>query len=651
MSAARWFAAWCMVVLGCGLTSAWARESLIQCHGMRDLAFVAHQDDDLLFMNPDISATIDAGGCVQIVYLTAAERGEGEQYMMGRARGVRAAYAYQADKPDNWIEDIAMFDERPLVRFVLKANRRVSMVHMRLKDPWLGKGWGSLTPLSRAESVPGATAQSLGPYVETYTREDLVATIADIIKAYQPTVVRHMDASITIPYTKLCWRCPGHDHPDHIASARLVRDAIKIEPGTYAEVGYVDYPTQERPINLTADEIARKTKAFRHYAWDDYRYCPNGPVTCKEPAGTAASWVGRTYYVIRRNAAPAVAANPAGGYFLFAVGEANSAANVRASRDKHWSPLGGRIAGHVAAFNRGNGVAGVLARDATGHLWFKTQAGGRLWPAWQSINGPSVISVPLVTRNADGRMALLALGNDGLFHYGAPQSIRPDASWEWSALPELARFLPDVAVALDADGRLTAFAANREGGLWTSSQSEPGVGAWTPWRQIGGVTTSGGLAALRNGQGLIELYARDKKTGHMLKISQSQHAAANNQWETAADMGFSYVGHPAIGLDGQGRAVVAALDHADGSIWLIDASGLVTLGGNVESAPGLLTLNRSLYVFARSNEIAQTYRLWTRVKGHWQRPQRLSAPPAFGGESFVHTRVNHAPATIMAAKP
>ncbi len=99
------------------------------------------------------------------------------------------------------------------------------------------------------------------------------------------------------------------------------------------------------------------------------------------------------------------------------------------------------------------------------------------------------------------------------------------------------------------------------------------------------------------------------------------------------------------------QAVVAALDHADGSIWLIDASGLVTLGGNVESAPGLLTLNRSLYVFARSNEIAQTYRLWTRVKGHWQRPQRLSAPPAFGGESFVHTRVNHAPATIMAAKP
>lgn len=650
MSSVRWLAVWCVLVLTGVGAPVWGA-SLAQCHGMRDLVFVAHQDDDLLFMNPDINTTINAGGCVQIVYLTAAERGEGEQYMLGRARGVRAAYAYQADKPDNWVEDVAVFDKRPLARFVLKANPRVSMIHMRLQDPWLGKGWGSLTPLSRAESVPGATAQSLGPYVEIYNREDLVATIADIIKDYQPTVVRHMDASITIPYTKLCWRCPGSDHPDHIASARLVRDAIKVEPGNYAEVGYVDYPTQERPANLTAAEITEKTKAFRHYAWDDYRYCPKGPATCKEPAGTAASWVGRTYYVIRRNAAPAVASNPAGGYFLFAVGEANSAANVRAGHDRHWQSLGGRIAGHVVAFNLNNGAAGVLARDATGGLWFKVQTDGRAWPGWQNLNGPTIVSVPFVTHNADGRLALLALGSDGLFHYGAPRSADLHALWQWSALPALARFLPDVAVTPDADGRLTVFAADRGGDLWISSQSAPGAGVWTPWRQIDDISTSGGLAALRNGQGLIELYARDKETAHLLKISQSQPGTANGRWEAAVDMGFSYVGHPAIGLDEQGRVVVAVLDHADGEIWLADSSGLVTLGGNVESAPVLQTIDNSLYVFARSNESTQTYRLWARIKGQWQRPQRLSPPPASGGESFIHTHINHSPATIVAVKP
>jgi hypothetical protein len=65
--------------------------TLAQCNGIKDLAFVAHLDDDLLFMNPDIGDNINAGGCVHVVYLTASERGEGEGYMLGRERGVRAA--------------------------------------------------------------------------------------------------------------------------------------------------------------------------------------------------------------------------------------------------------------------------------------------------------------------------------------------------------------------------------------------------------------------------------------------------------------------------------------------------------------------------------------------------------------------------------
>ncbi|WP_041709460.1 PIG-L family deacetylase [Advenella kashmirensis] len=68
-------------------------KSQTQCHGRRDQIFVAHEDDDLLFMNPDIFDTIRAGGCIQVVYLTAGERGEGVGYMSQRENGVRAAYA------------------------------------------------------------------------------------------------------------------------------------------------------------------------------------------------------------------------------------------------------------------------------------------------------------------------------------------------------------------------------------------------------------------------------------------------------------------------------------------------------------------------------------------------------------------------------
>ena len=269
-----------------------APPTLAQCHGIKDLAFVAHLDDDLLFMNPDIASNVEAGGYVRLVYLTASDAGEGDGYMLGRERGVRAAYAYMAHQPDEWTEDTAVAGGHTIARFTLKGNPRVQLWHMRLKDPWLGQGWGSLTPLSRVESEPGQTADTLGPHAERYTRPDLVDTLADLIRQYAPTTVRHLDDTINVPYTQLCWRCAGHGHPDHIASARLVREAMLRVPGNYAEAGYIDYPSQERASNLDPAEIAGKSVIFQHYAWNDYHYCA-GPSGCKEPAGPAAAWVQR----------------------------------------------------------------------------------------------------------------------------------------------------------------------------------------------------------------------------------------------------------------------------------------------------------------------------------------------------------------------
>src|SRR3546814_20216602 len=130
------------------------------------------------------------------------------------------------------------------------------------------------------------TADTLGPYPDVYDRADLGRTLAAIIKAYGPSTVRHLDDTISVPYTKLCWRCAGHGHPDHIASARLVREAIAQAPGNYAETGYIDYPSQERDANLADAEIASNSALFRHYAWNNYHYC-SWPVRCPAPAGPA----------------------------------------------------------------------------------------------------------------------------------------------------------------------------------------------------------------------------------------------------------------------------------------------------------------------------------------------------------------------------
>ncbi|MGB3290495.1 MAG: PIG-L family deacetylase, partial [Burkholderiaceae bacterium] len=451
-----------MLALAGGPSASWASSTAVQCNGIRDLVFVPHQDDDLLFMNPDIESAIAAGGCVQVVYLTASERGEGEPYMLGRERGVRAAYAYMAQAPNQWTSDSVTIDTRNIVRYTLLANPRIQMLYMRLKDPWLGKGWGSLTPLSQVESVPGTTAQTLGEVSYSYTRDDLLNTIAGIIRAYAPFTIRHMDDTVAVPYTSLCWRCAGHDHPDHIASARLVRDVLRTLPeGLFAEVAYVDYPSQEREANLSSAEVESKTEAFRRYAWDDYRYC-SGAEGCKEPAGPAASWVGRSYYVSRRSAPPVLLPTAGGGYLLLAVGESNRAANVWTSAAARWSSVGGRTADPISGFSYPDGAAGVLARDANGRIWVQRQGLEGGWDGWQAIEGARLKRLPTVLgRDA---AAAVGLGNDGMFRFSVYKAGQ--GRWSaWAVMPALADPRPLAALAKDADGNYVVFACDRAGAV------------------------------------------------------------------------------------------------------------------------------------------------------------------------------------------
>lgn len=273
----------------------WASPPLL-CHAGTVLSVVAHTDDDLLFMNPDQDNAIRKGLCVHTVYLTAGDRGEGLPYLRQRERGIMAAYANMAGTPDLWNTDGLRLDGRTLLRHTLRGNPRVQLIMLRIPDPWLGPGWGSLTPLSRLESVPDTQAQSYGPYQETYTRGGLVALLASLIQTEQPQEIRTMDPTIQVAYQALCWRCKGHDHPDHIASARLMEDAMATAPGLYARVAYLDYPSQERAVNLTVEEADRKTAIFMRYMKDDPHYCPDA-ARCSEVRGPEAKWVQRQYTV------------------------------------------------------------------------------------------------------------------------------------------------------------------------------------------------------------------------------------------------------------------------------------------------------------------------------------------------------------------
>jgi LmbE family N-acetylglucosaminyl deacetylase len=614
-----------------GMGTTWAGPSLVQCNGIKDLIFVAHEDDDLLFMNPDIASTIESGGCVQVVYLTAAERGEGETYMLGRERGVRAAYAYMAHAVNIWSEDFAVIGNRHVARFTLNDNQRLRLLHVRLKDPWLGKGWGSLTPLSQTESQPGKSVESLGPFVERYSRPELVATLRQIIEEYEPSTIRHLDDSITVPYSNMCWRCAGHDHPDHIASARLVRDAIAAEHGNYAEVAYVGYPTQERDTNLSAHEANEKAEAFRHYAWNDYRYCAEGK-PCQEPAGPAAAWVSRSYYVARRNAPPALLPGAKGGFSLFAAGEANGAANVWHSVGSAWASLGGRTSDPLSAFDYQDGRTGVFARDTTGRVWVNAQLSDGTWQGWQMVDGTRVTNLPLVSNQLP--LLAVAMGNDGRYHYTVP-TAGSDNSWAaWRPLPPLPGALAGMTMAVDNVGNHVLFTADSSGRLWLSIYAIDSS-VWSPWHEIQAPATDGGLAAVRNGDGLIELFFRSETSGHMLHMVQKSAGSADGTWTQASDLGVAYIGTPAAIVNENGGVAVVALEHTGGALWLVEAGKATKLAEHVASMPAMGMINNTLYVAARSLNAEQSYWVTARNQDTWAALTEVKSPPANGGGTFT----------------
>ena len=74
--------------------------------GEKDLTIVAHEDDDLLFINPDIQQAISRGAAVRTVFVTAGEfNGDSvsrEHYAQQRELGIRAAYANMASVANQW---------------------------------------------------------------------------------------------------------------------------------------------------------------------------------------------------------------------------------------------------------------------------------------------------------------------------------------------------------------------------------------------------------------------------------------------------------------------------------------------------------------------------------------------------------------------
>ncbi|RZT92070.1 GlcNAc-PI de-N-acetylase [Advenella incenata] len=618
-----------------GVAPADRNKAQTQCHGRRDQVFVAHEDDDLLFMNPDIFDTIRAGGCIQVVYLTAGERGEGVGYMSQRENGVRAAYALMAGAANTWVQSPLLLNKVHIAQYSLWKNPRISLVFLRIKDPWLDKGWGDLTPLSRLEIQPEQMAQALGEYFETYTRASLVKTLSALILRFEPGKIRLMDDSVETPYNKLCWRCTGHDHPDHIASARLVRDAMAVTAGNYEAVSYVNYPNQERPLTLTLRQLSEKSRIFNVYAQYDYRYC-NVPLNCREPIGPAALWAERMYYSSQSNTAVVSLYTEAAGLGLFTRGEYSNAAVYWNGRKKTWTVLGGLAFTGVKPFLTPSGHLAVFARDGQGQLYFRrasvaTPENDASWSAWYRL--PVLLTTQPQVVTVGKQVRVVGMGADGYYYYLRSTDMR---SWQKSRLPVLKTASQTFAL-LQHGTQLWMLAQTLKGELWISVHHEKS--GWGPWSVAAGPDSQGGLTALVTDKKILLAYYRNRADGH-LYLAQGRlgdDARSALRWTSVTDQGPEFQDAPAVLKTRSGSMVIATMSRTGKSIWTRIDDAPTRIKGPFASAPTLVDTADGVMLYARKasdNRWIQQYSALHLVDKQWQDSEPVIAPPFYGGHTF-----------------
>ncbi|MEJ0072776.1 MAG: PIG-L family deacetylase [Candidatus Saccharibacteria bacterium] len=230
------------------------------------LTTVAHEDDDILFMNPDLQQEITAGMCIRTVYLTAGDDGQPVGYWQEREQGPDAAYALMAGLPDQWDHATADVGGHALDIHTLVGRPQISLVFMHLPDGNLAgegfpsTGYQSLKKLRVGEITDMHTIDN----TDDYTASQLVQELAALIALAKPTIVNTQASSPSLA---------AGDHSDHQAVGYFTGEALALYHDTAQVHRYIGYQSGTRAPNLTAQQAAAKQDIFAAYKQDDLMIC------------------------------------------------------------------------------------------------------------------------------------------------------------------------------------------------------------------------------------------------------------------------------------------------------------------------------------------------------------------------------------------
>lgn len=251
------------------------------------LYVVAHQDDDLTLMNPDMLHDLATGASVRTVYLTSGDAGfTCAAYTAGRERGIQVGYATLLGVPDEWdAHEVEVAGK--LVRITTLRGTRLTLAFIGLHNSGIFD-----TALPDLENLWSGAAAAIEtrPYdgrsrIDRYTRDELIGTLAKLMEDFQATHVNTLDSSRLQP---LVW---PFDHSDHVHSALFALAAAQ-RYRVPAQIGmYRAYNFAFEQENVAPAVAELKLAAFQAYMDHDAKICRTGstiicgvPTTCDDPS-------------------------------------------------------------------------------------------------------------------------------------------------------------------------------------------------------------------------------------------------------------------------------------------------------------------------------------------------------------------------------
>lgn len=257
---------------------------------------VAHQDDDLLFLSPDLLHDIQSGKCVRTVFLTAGDSGNDRLYWLSRQLGSEAAYTHMLGLNPRTIWDQQTVrlaaDEYATIASPL-GSTKVSLVFLNLPDGDLqGQGFEASGNQSLAKLHDGSLSEITSVDGQAkYTSVQLTAALAMLMNTYQPAEI-HTQADV-----------PSDQYPDHsdhvmtglyTEAAAALYDQIHFGGAlTVPVTRYIGYPIHGYESNISGDDLTQKEAAFLLYANYDGGVC-HSIAQCSQTA-TYGAYLSRQY--------------------------------------------------------------------------------------------------------------------------------------------------------------------------------------------------------------------------------------------------------------------------------------------------------------------------------------------------------------------